>query len=201
MPLPYDYNRQKRRFVDASGRTIPLREVRAQIDKLTAFVQQEARALAAQFEAGRITLAEFELGMRELLKSGHIIAASVGRGGRKRLTQADWGRVGAKVKWQYEFLAKFTRKIGQGKISKILTANRAQKYASALRITFYQTFGIEREGDPDTPRVRRILNAQESCEECVAYADMGFIPVDEMPELGELECGDFCKCDLEFEND
>lgn len=198
--MPHDYDPKSRRFVK-DGRVISRDKVRGLIDALTTTVQKDAKSIAGKFERGDITLAQFELEMRSLLKSGHIIAASIGRGGRIRLTQADWGRVGYKIKWQYGYLSKFARKIEGGRISKILTASRAQKYASALRVTFYQMFAKEGEMAERRPKVRRILNAQESCSECLHYASLGFISVDEMPALGELECGDFCKCDLEFEDE
>src|SRR3954467_2552266 len=135
--MAHDYDAQLRAFVNRdTGRTVSRAKVRSLIDDLTTTVQKDAKTIATKFESGGINLAEFELQMRELLKSGHIIAASIGRGGRLRMTQADWGRVGAKLKWQYGYLSKFARKIERGSISKILTANRAQAYASALHITF-----------------------------------------------------------------
>lgn len=200
--MPHDYDPKSRKFVNRdTGRTVSRAKVRSLIDDLTATVQKDAKTIATKFESGGINLAEFEIAMRDLLKSGHIIAASIGRGGRLRMTQADWGRVGAKLKWQYGYLSKFARKIERGSISKILTANRAQAYASALHITFYQSFAVEGEQADERPKVRRILNAKESCDDCVHYASLGFISVDAMPELGSLSCGDFCKCDLEFEDD
>lgn len=46
---------------------------------------------------------------------------------------------------------------------------------------------------------RRILNAQESCAECVFWAKKGFIPVEEQPGIGELLCRAFCKCTIDYE--
>ena len=196
--MPHDYDPQRKRFVK-NGETTDPKEVRALIDKLTETVKKDAKRIAKRYETNKITLAQFKKEMQDLLRSGHIVAASVGKGGRERMTQRDWGKVGAKIKWQYGYLDKFVKKIEQGRISKILTANRAQAYASALHITYYQSNATENK--PDKPLVRRVLNAKESCDGCSQYAAMGWIPVDEMPELGELECGDFCKCDLVFRDD
>src|SRR4051794_18174699 len=109
--MPHDYDPKARRFVKPDGRVISREKVRGLIDALTETVQKDAKSIASKFERGDITLAQFEIEMRSLLKSGHIIAASIGRGGRARLTQADWGRVGYKIKWQYGYLSKFARKI------------------------------------------------------------------------------------------
>lgn len=201
--MPHDYDPQRKRFVK-DGQTIDPKEVRALIDKLTETVQKDAKRIAKRYETNKITLAQFKKEMQLLLRSGHIVAASVGKGGRDRMTQADWGKVGAKIKWQYGYLDKFAKKIESGRISKIHTANRAQSYASALHVTFYESFATENakvDKGKDEPLVRRVLNAKESCAGCSKYAAKGWIPVAEMPLLGELECGDFCKCDLEFKDD
>jgi hypothetical protein len=202
--MPHDYDAKLRVFVKRdTGKQVSRARVRGLIDDLTERVQRDAKNLAVKFESGSINLAEFEIGMRELLKSGHIIASSIGRGGLERMTLSDWGRVGSKIKWQYQYLARFARKIEQGRISKVLTANRAQLYASSLHISFYNSVSKEGQKGPedDRPKVRRILNAQESCPDCEHYAGLGWIDADEMPELGELQCGDYCKCDLEFQDD
>lgn len=204
--MPISYDEKLRQYRDSAGRVLSRAAVRGEIDRLTDFVKREAKSLSDKLGAGTISLVDWHIGMRDLLKSGHIIAASVGRGGLLRMTQRDWGTVGAKIKWQYGFLAKVTRSIEKGKIVKALVPARAQKYASALHITFYKAYGAAqaegREVTGEKPlMVKRELNAAESCEGCLEYAAMGFIPVDEMPELGTLDCGDFCKCDLIFEGD
>jgi hypothetical protein len=198
--MPHDYDVRAKRFIKGS-RVLTRAEVRYQIDRLTEHVGRKAKRVAARYAEGKINVPEFELEMRDILKAGHIVAAAIGKGGRTNMTVSDWGAVGARVKKEYQYLAKFSRKIRMGKISKILTTGRAQKYASAIRITFYRAFGKEQSDEKKQKRVKRVLNAQESCDECVEYAAMGYIPLDEMPLLGELECGPFCKCDLVFEED
>src|SRR5688572_1895956 len=109
---PHDYSTKQKKFVGVSRLA-----VRHEINKLTDFVAREAARIAKGYQAGNLTLLEFETEMRVLLKSAHIVAASVGRGGRSRMLQQDWGRVGAKIKWQNGYLTKFARKIGRGSIS------------------------------------------------------------------------------------
>lgn len=203
MPVTYD---TKARQFRSAGELVSRAAVRAEIDKLTDFVKREAKTLSENLESGAISLTDWHLAMRELLKSAHIIAASVGRGGFARMTQKDWGVVGAKIKWQYGFLQKTARSIEKGKILKALVPGRAQKYAAALHISFYRAFGeAQAEGRAITGEkpllVKREINSKEGCAECLEYAAMGFIPVDEQPLLGELSCGDFCKCDLVFEGE
>jgi hypothetical protein len=201
---PYDYDPNRRQFRDA-GRYISHKETRAAIDRLTDFVKKQAARYARQFDNGTITATEFNLAMRELLKSAHIVSASVGRGGRERMTQKDWGRVGRKLQWQYGYLDKFTRRLERGGFASTVTRSKAYvnavyvSYASAFKEA--QTEFIEGGGNtnPNGGEMARLVqNSQEGCDECNADADLGWMPVEEMGDIGSRICGDFCKCDIEY---
>jgi hypothetical protein len=210
-PPPHDYYDEKRkRFVTASGRVRTRAELRREIDGLVSHTKREAKRLAQSVYSGKITAVEFDIAMRELLKSGHIVAASVGRGGRDRMSARDWGKVGQKIKWQYGYLTKFSRKIARDILSEAASANRVQLYADALHVTFYRSFYDEMKDRPeDQPTgkdgkpllVKLVQNSMEGCPDCKADADEGWMELDEMGELGSRECGDFCKCDLVFSDD
>lgn len=198
--MPHDYIVKTKRFKGVSHLT-----VRGEIDRLTEHVAKEAARLAASYKSKSLSLIEFETGMRELLKSAHIIAASVGKGGRARMTQTDWGRVGAKIKWQNGYLSKFARKIERGAVSDIATVSRARSYASSIYMSYARTYResqteFVQEGK-NPALVRLVTNSQEGCQECADDEARGWVSVDDMGELGTRLCGDFCKCDLEFQDD
>lgn len=202
--MPHDYSPKSKHFIN-DGKQVSHLAVRAEIDKLTDHVAGEAARIAKGFAKGNFSIVEFEVQMRDLLKSAHIIAASVGKGGRARMTQADWGRVGAKIKWQNGYLSKFAKKIARGSVSEIATPSRAKSYASSIYISFANTFQesqTEFVAEGKNPaQVRLVTNSQEGCEECAADEAEGWMSVDDMKELGTRICGDFCKCDLEFKDE
>lgn len=208
--MPHDFDTVSRQYRTAEGRPVSHSETRTQIDKLIDFVEKEAARIAERYWTSK-NIVTFEIEMRELLKAAHIVAASVGRGGRSRMTAADWGRVGQKIKWQYDFLAKFARKIATGKIMRIASTARARSYASAIYISYAKTFKESQTegsgGNGNRPNgqaemlCRLITNSVEGCSECAADEDEGWIPVSEMKELGDRICGDFCRCVIEFEDE
>lgn len=209
MPPPHDYDIARRAFV-RDGVYLSRRELKPKIDRLTAFVQREAAKIAERYKAGQISVVDFEIAMRELLKSAHIVAATVGRGGRGLMAAADWGRVGRKIQWQYGYLGKFTRKLAEGRLDKAFSVGRARSYASSIYISYAQSLmATEKEfiadgGDTNPARemlCRLVQNSEEGCAECTADADAGWMPVSEMGELGTRICGDFCKCLIEFEDE
>lgn len=183
------------------------KEIRAIIDKLTDYVTKRTKTLGAKVDAGEITTAAFNVEMRELLKSAHIIAASVGKGGRQQMTFSDWGKVGRKLNWQYKYLDRFTKKLERKVLSKANTVNRARTYVNAVYISYAQMFqesqmvSLEPSGDQTKDEnilVRLITNSDEGCPECAADEAEGWMKPEDMQELGTRICGDFCRCTLEF---
>ena len=208
-----DYDVRAKHFITKAGRIRSRSEMRQEVAKITDHLKKEARRLAQAQAAGRITANELETEMRSLLKASHTLAASIGRGGWKRMTPKDWGRVGAKIKWQNKYLKKFARIIARDILSGPAAMNRIQSYASAIHVTFYRAFAEEmRETGTmpsDVPRdkdgkeilVKLVQNSEEGCPDCIADADEGFMPLDEMGDLGTRECGDWCKCILVFSDE
>jgi len=201
--MPYDYDIKAKQFT--GERRITRREVRAEIDKLLQEVEKTAARYGKSLQGADISLAEFEAGMRELLRSAHIVAASVGRGGRDLMTLSDWGKVGAKIAWQNRYLEKFARKIERGTLSEASIANRAKSYSSAIFVSFsdtYQKAQTEFVEDGKNPILARLVtNSQESCAECASDEAEGWMSVDDMKEIGTRICGDFCLCDIEFSDE
>lgn len=208
--MPYDYDRKQRLFRGPDGEYITRRELKELIDRLTRYVSRQATQIASRFDAGEITAAEFAVEMRELLTAGHIVAASVGRGGRALMDAADWGRVGAKIRWQNGYLEKFARKLERGSLTKANTVSRTRSYVNSIYISYGRTFQesqaevLEPGGKIVTDEnmlCRLVQNSEEGCAECAADADEGWMPVGEMGEIGSRICGDFCLCLIEFEDE
>lgn len=199
--MPFDYDAKVKQFTQR-GKAIPLTTVRKEIDGLTAGIAKEAEAIARRYTAGQITLAQFEREMQAVLKSGHIIAAGVGKGGYARMTTADWNAVGTRLNREYGYLGKMVKKIGRGKIAADLTPYRAKKYANGVVMSWHETMRTEHTRDSVTTiKVMLIQNSKEGCEECNADADRGWVAVEDMAEIGTRICGNFCRCYLDFSDD
>lgn len=201
--MPHDYNPKTHQFKTPHGRRIPIEEVRREVDKLVSVVGKKAVRLGNRYASGEISLVEFHIEMRELLKAAHIVAASIGKGGRRRMTQSDWGRVGARLKGEYGYLARFIRKLETGKAPKVVTPNRAKRYSNGVVMSYHDSVRQEHtdSGDGDRIQVRLITNSKEGCSECAADESRGWVDPADMAELGTRICGNFCLCSLIFEDD
>lgn len=185
-----------------NGRRIGPEAVRREIDLLTKHVEREAARIGRRYARKTIGIAEFEAEMRELLKSAHIVAASVGRGGRVRMTAADWGKVGSRLKKEYGYLARLADKLVRGTVARPFSAYRAKLYASSIVMSYHETKRKEHTQNSRTPiKVRLIQNSKEGCSECTSDASRGWVAVEDMQEIGTRICGNFCLCEFEFSDD
>lgn len=192
------YDPKTRKFLNGDKYVSHL-ETREAIDRLLAFIKKESARYAKAFNEGKLSPDEFNFAMRELLKAGHIVSSSVGRGGRERMSVSDWARVGRKIKWQYGFLDRFTQKLKRG--VPINVRSRAAAYVNSVFISYAESFHIAQTENPAKGSgilAMLVLNAAESCVECEADAALGWQPVEELAELGTRLCSDWCRCDIVF---
>lgn len=188
-----------------NGKPVSRRELRKVLEKLLDATKTKTGKIAAKLDKGLISNVEFEIEMREALKSAHIVAATIGRGGRKAMTAKDWERAGAKIEWQNGYLAKFAKKLGKGILSKAATESRAKAYVSAVYVSYADSVKEVREEWKELtgkePMVRLVQSSKEGCEECNSDAAEGWMPESEMAPLFSRICGDFCLCEIEWDDD
>lgn len=204
--MPDTYNIATRQYLTSSG-IRSRREVRELLEKLLDHTKGSARTLATQYDDGEISITEFEAGMRSLLKSSHLVSASIGRGGRARMTAKDWGRVGNKIRWQFGYLSKFARRLANG-MSKSMSESRAASYSAAIYTSYADSVAETRSEWKDAgynqgkdPQVRLVQASQEGCVECNSDAAEGWMDESSLAPLFSRICGDFCLCEIEWQDD
>jgi len=105
--------------------------------------------LARQLRAGELSVAEWELAMRDEIRDLHVGATVIGRGGdRRSVSFSEWGRVGAYIKQQYRFLHGFAQTVersamdaltGQGDFPTQAYLNwRSNLYAGGGKASYYR---------------------------------------------------------------
>jgi hypothetical protein len=74
---------------------------------------------------------------------------------------------------------------------------RAEMYVEATYAT-YENNVLAREMDEGVTLGRRILEEGDNCEDCIAAATDEFVPLSELPEIGDSVCMSRCRCEFEF---
>lgn len=140
--MSFRWDKDLRRYRDAdTGRFVRESAVRSArqtiIDRATA----EVDVLAARLADGTITTAEWTIQMRDAVKRTTIDQYLLGRGGRNAMTQADWGRIGYRLRQQYGYLQRFAQAVDAGQLSDAQIAARAKLYVSATWSTLDRAKG------------------------------------------------------------
>jgi hypothetical protein len=127
----FTYNSDTRRYRDAdSGRFVsPTRLIEAR-DLFADSQSAKAERLAARLASGDITVQEWLLRMRREVKQSYLVEYMLGRGGRHSMTQADYGRIGALLRNQYNYLQAFGEAVRTGQLSERQIAQRGGLYFS-----------------------------------------------------------------------
>jgi hypothetical protein len=84
--------------------------------------------LADNLMSGKITLGMYEEDFRTRLREYLVGAAMIGKGDPTKMTPSDWGKAGAQLKKQYQWLHGFTQDIFDNKDTVTLAAIKARAH-------------------------------------------------------------------------
>lgn len=195
MPSRYSWDARKLQYRDAASGRFVRREavIRAAVETVDS-AQKAARAVAERLVAGDINLAEFQIQMRGLIRAQHTLAAGLALGGKRQLSPAALGRIGAQTREQYKYLRRFALDIQNGSqpLDGRLVA-RAGMYASVSYSTFAEAERRQKR-DAGYTEERNVTHALESCPECKAESDKGWVAAGEISKVGSRQCLVNCRC-------
>jgi len=186
------------RYQDAAtGRFASGATVRRELDRYLD-TADPARALAEALRGRQVSLADWELGMRRVVKSTHLNAIALERGGWANMRPQDYGRAGQIIREQYSYLRGFAGDITSGKQRLDGTlGRRAQLYTQAGRESFYRSKHANLA--PGIDMVRSIKHARDSCRDCEYLNGKWFRVGDPAYSLpGRRQCTKNCRCSEEY---
>lgn len=178
--------------------------VLAETERLASIL--DVRAWVRQLKGGDLSVDEFGGRFLDEIKHSNINQYMLGRGGRAQMTSADWGRVGAMIKEQYQYFR--GPRPGGGtplfdqleNLSAKQIARRATMYINASREAFekgqYQS--IIAAGFIE---VFWSLGIAEHCPDCLDQNTVGWRPIADLPFFpgqGSTQCLTNCKCFLTY---
>jgi hypothetical protein len=153
--------------------------------KIDALSSTYVQRLSDRLSAGEITLADWQIDMREELRRVHALQLIAGAGGdASQVTADDWLRLGPELRRQYGFLSDFGQAIQDGSVSGGQIGARAQMYAHSARTSYWRqaTAGVDLPAQPGEGSEcltncqcsweemgdgwHWILHASESCPTC-----------------------------------
>lgn len=196
-PLEFGWNAGAGRYVDLqTGRFVSREFVQAALEARFGEARATVQAYTEVLIAGETDIAGWQEAVMVELRRAHTQAAALGRGGWAQMTPADWGRTGSTLKQEYQFLADFAAEINT--LSEAQIRARINQYADHLQQSFWAGM-TSAQGEAGLTEERRVLTPAEHCDDCRAYAEMGWQPLGSLPEPGVGSvCGAKCRCEKEY---
>ena len=180
-----------------SGEFVSARGVRAALDVTLRSAADPVVALADQLRNGQVSIATWELAMRDQIKAANISAIQLERGGRANMTPADYGRAGQIIRGQYGYLNNFAGDIQSGKQRLDGTLQRRMKmYTDNARGSFYASADANMLGNPT--HERSIIYPGDSCPGCISENRKRWQILGQMIPIGQRDCFKNCRCTKEW---
>ena len=195
---PFSYNPGSNRYTDSGGRFVSGDTVRGALNDVIVASQARTHQLTQDLRDGYISLADWQRGMAQEVRTTQAIAHATAKGGWSQMTQSDWGRVGNEVKRQVKYLNNFAKDIETGKVplDGRLTA-RADLYPQAARNTYSRTEGASRQ-EAGLKQERNILGDADHCDGCLEATAEGWVDIGSLVPVGQRDCMSRCHCHLEY---
>lgn len=197
----YTWSARSQRYRSlATGRYVSRATVRRALDTALARSQVDILRLGRDLQAGRLTLAEWQVATARQLKAAHLASAAAARGGWAQMTQADYGRVGHRLRDEYAYLSRLAGQIADGTQAldgRLLT--RLTLYAQGPRGTYHEQ---ERAGmrEAGYTEERNILGGADHCAGCQAETARGWVRIGRggIVPIGQRQCLANCRCSIAY---
>ena len=115
------------------------------------------------------------------------------------MTQSDWGATGQLIREQYDFLRNYAKEIANGTQpidGRMLV--RSDMYADAANGTFWEMDKRSHLQDGYDEGRRVLESGADHCDDCEEYASEGWMPIEDIPEIGNSQCLTRCRCEIEY---
>jgi len=195
----FTWNAKASRYIRrSSGQFVPRATIRNALERALRRGKGEMRALSLQLQRGEITLASWQLGMADNLRATHTYSAAIARGGMAQITPGDERRVASLLRDRLRYLNRFAAELETGKALDGRFIARAGMYVDASRTAYQQAQRREMIDVQGMSEERRVRNSAESCDGCIEVESRGWVPIGELPDIGDQECLTNCQCNDEY---
>jgi hypothetical protein len=195
----WSYDPISGRYRGTNGRFLSQKAIEALIDGRVMKLDKQLKDFTKRLIDGSITIDQWQGSVREALKPAHIQATMVGVGGKTALSQADYGRIGQKLRSEYAYLQKFAAGLLADSVSAPMALARIGLYAESVRASFWEGTAI-RQGRQGYSLMQRILDSQAAhCDDCLSYSARGIVPIGSLPMPGQrCACRARCRCSVRY---
>lgn len=176
------------------GRRVAASTIRRELQRIEAGFGVRVGKLTDRLFRKEIDLDGWRTGFKELIGSSHILMAALGSG--SIVAAAETPQVQRSIESERRYADNFADNLEKKEIKPQTVKARARSYMLTAAMTFAAVSLVARKFAGYT-EARRIRTAAESCQGCRDHA-YTWMPINEIPEIGSLQCRSRCRCYLEY---
>ena len=197
----YSYDRTSNRYRSAAtGRFVARSRITSLLETQVSSAEQRLGDLTVALYENRIAPSVWSEQMRTELKRLHLQNAALASGGWDGLSQADYGRIGGRIRNDYQRVEQLARDIINADATIGQANNRVRGYIGNARSEF---FTVQRERQRQQPMSAEVVTIErrllfqgaKHCRDCPGHYDRGWEMAGILPlPTEQCECGNFCRC-------
>lgn len=177
------------------GRLVPAESVRKYLARIESRFRGRLIKLMVDLQSGTISVAQWHREFERMVSSTHILSGALALGGIAVAMRNE--NVVARLESELKYADRFADDLRAGRAGSVPAARaRAASYLMKGHITFYFVEQMARQAVGLQKQCKRVRTASESCVGCIYWSKQGWLPIKEMPPIGSLDCGGFCRCIL-----
>lgn len=178
-----------------NGRPVARDVAKDAANTIVANSQFQIQNATLKLQQGAIDLNEWTATMRSAIMNQEIAAEALARGGFNQVRPSDYARTSLRVEKAFEFQRGMQERIVAGYYGPTLEANgmlnHASQYAGSARAS-YENVLLRVNQESGMTEAKREKGAVDHCPDCVEWAALGWMPIEEMEEnyyIGASVCG------------
>lgn len=184
----------ERGYFTIGGKKVGVLTIRRLLTKVEKVGSARLKGLVRAYFAGRLTLPQWRSAMDTALAGSHLLFGALALGSLEAAAAS--AIVAERLAEQRRFASGFGDDLRSRKVSEARGESRASSYLLAASILYHVLEqAVQGRGPSRKTQAKRIRRASESCPGCLIYAGR-WIPINQMPPIGSLDCGSRCRCYL-----
>lgn len=209
--LEYSYDKKAQRFRNkASGKFLSQNQAIKVLESGITDRSESIRKVTDSYLSGKIEIDTFILKVADSLKDLHVLNAVIASGGRKdQLSKQQLAVLRGRVKSELTTtkdsfsgdkygLQQLTRELLRGEVSESQLRDRLNKYVNSAALTQGYIEHEKQKSNSKKEGLRR-LGSTENCPECLKYAGLGWVSIEELILPGQsCSCRSNCKCFITY---
>lgn len=182
----------------ATGRFITFQQLASALNVALRAAQRRIIRLAERLRSRAISVDEWALAMQNEIKTVHLYAGALARGGWGQLRELEIAQIQANLISQLDYFQRFEQQIRFGlPITSGSFMVRSYMYANAARGT-YDMIQRHTQSERGYTEERNILHPADHCNGCLEASVMGWVPIGSLTPIGFRTCLSNCQCTIDY---